>query len=106
MELHENYFSYLHKLLVEWHYGVPLRSFMKIEKAVVDRMLEIAENKKMSICDICLKAGMSPSNIYDLIHKRTKYSKINTIQKFCEGAGVTLGYFFSTKVFDNIEPED
>lgn len=79
---------------------------MKIENAIVDRMLEIANDKKTSICDICLKAGMSPSNIYDLIHKRTKHSKINTLQKFCEGAGVTLGYFFSTSVFDNLEPED
>lgn len=79
---------------------------MKIENAIVDRMLEIANDKKMSICDICLKAGMSPSNIYDLIHKRTKHSKINTLQKFCEGAGVTLGYFFSTSVFDNLDSED
>ena len=79
---------------------------MKIENAIVDRMLEIANDKKMSICDICLNAGMSPSNIYDLIHKRTKHSKINTLQKFCEGAGVTLGYFFSTSVFDNLDPED
>ncbi len=79
---------------------------MTIENAVIDRMLKISEEKKMSICDICLKAGMSPSNIYDLLHKRTKHSKINTIQKFCEGAGVTLGYFFSTKEFDNLEQED
>jgi len=79
---------------------------MKIEDAIVERILEIAKDKKMTICDICLKAGMSPSNIYDLLHKRTKHSKINTIQRFCEGAGLTLGKFFSTEIFDNLDQED
>ncbi|MCL2371002.1 MAG: helix-turn-helix transcriptional regulator [Firmicutes bacterium] len=79
---------------------------MSINEAIIYRIKEVCELKDMSICDISLKAGKSPSSIYDLMHNRTKHSKINTIQRFCEGAGMTLGDFFSNPVFDNLDPED
>jgi len=79
---------------------------MNINEAVIKRINEICELKRMSISDISLKGGMSPSNIYDLMHKRTKHSKINTIQRFSEGAGMTLGELFNSSIFDNLEPED
>ncbi|MCL2061526.1 MAG: helix-turn-helix transcriptional regulator [Firmicutes bacterium] len=78
---------------------------MNIDDAVIKRILEICEAKKSSICEISLKAGMSPSNIYALIKKRTKNLKVNTVQRFCEGAGITLAEFFTNKLFENIEPE-
>ncbi len=78
---------------------------MNINQAVIKRIEEICKEKKSTICDICLKAGMSPSNIYDLMHKRTKHSKVNTIANFCEGAGISLGEFFSNILFDNLDEE-
>ncbi len=79
---------------------------MNINEAIIKRINEICEEKKSSVCDLCLKAGMSPSNIYDLLHKRTRHSKINTIAKFCEGAEITLGYFFNVELFNNLDDED
>jgi len=79
---------------------------MTLNEAVIKRMLELCKEKKMSVCDISLKAGMSPSNIYDLLHNRTKHSKINTIQRFCEGSGITLAEFFSSSFFNNLDIED
>ena len=79
---------------------------MNINEAIIKRVLEITELKKMSISDVSLKGGMSPSNIYDLLHNRTKHSKINTIQRFCEGAGITITEFFTSPIFNDLEPED
>ena len=79
---------------------------MKTFEAVIRRIQEICELQNKSICDICLKAGMSPSNIYALLKGRTKISKVDTIQRFSEGAGVTLAEFFTSKYFDNLENDD
>jgi hypothetical protein len=57
----------------------------------------------VNICDACLKGGMSPSSIYDLIKGRTKCSKVITIKRFCEGAGITLSEFFNRDYFNDIE---
>ena len=46
---------------------------------------------------------MSPSAIYDLIKGRTKCSKVITVKRFCEGAGITLGEFFDRDYFNDIE---
>jgi len=76
---------------------------MNLNEAVTKRIQEICGLKAASICDICLKGGMSPSAIYDLLHKRTKSPKIITVKRFCMGAKITMGEFFSPEYFDEYE---
>ena len=72
---------------------------MTINEAIVKRVYEICEEKGSNICDISLKGGMSPSAIYDIIKGRTKCSKVITVKRFCEGAGITLCEFFDRDYF-------
>lgn len=52
----------------------------------------------------CIAQGWNvPSAIYDLIKGRTKCSKVITVKRFCEGAGITLGEFFDKDYFNDIE---
>ena len=76
---------------------------MLLNDAIVKRIDEICEEKNINICDACLKGGMSPSAIYDLVKGRTKCSKVITIKRFCEGAGITLQEFFNRDYFNDIE---
>lgn len=76
---------------------------MKLNDAIVKRIQELCEEKKLNICDTSLKGGMSPSSIYDLFKGRTKCSKVITIKRFCEGAGITLKEFFDREYFNDIE---
>ena len=78
---------------------------MKTYEAVAKRIEEICQTQGRSICDICLRAGMSPSNIYALLKGRTKISKVDTIRKFAEGAEMSLEQFFASPLFDNIDDE-
>ena len=78
---------------------------MNLNDAIVKRIEEICEKRDSNICDISLNGGMSPSAIYDLIKGRTKCSKIITIKRFCEGAGITLSEFFDRDYF-NAPEED
>ena len=76
---------------------------MKLNDAIVRRIEEVCKEKSSNVCDIALKGGMSPSAIYDLIKGRTKCSKVVTVQRFCEGAGMTLSEFFDRDYFLDIE---
>ena len=76
---------------------------MKLNDAIIKRILEVCEEKKVNICDASLKGGMSPSAIYDLMKGRTKCSKVITVKRFCEGAGITLAEFFDRPYFDEAE---
>ena len=76
---------------------------MKLNDAIVKRIYEICEEKSLNICDASLKGGMSPSAIYDLVKGRTKCSKVITVKRFCEGAGITLKEFFDREYFNELE---
>ena len=77
---------------------------MKLNDAIIKRIEEICKEQNSNVCDIALNGGMSPSAIYDLIKGRTKCSKVITIKRFCEGAGITLSDFFDKDYFnDSVE---
>lgn len=76
---------------------------MKLNDAIIERINEICEQNNSNICDIALRGGMSPSAIYDLIKGRTKCSKVITVKRFCEGAGITLSEFFNKDYFNEFE---
>lgn len=78
---------------------------MDLNDAIVKRIEEICKERGSNVCDIALKGGMSPSAIYDLIKGRTKCSKVVTVKRFCEGAGITLAEFFDKDYF-NFPEED
>ncbi len=75
-------------------------SNMNINEAIVKRIYELCEEKSINVCDASLKGGMSPSAIYDLIKGRTRCSKVITVKRFCEGAGITLSEFFDRDYFN------
>lgn len=78
---------------------------MKLNDAIVKRIEEICRERESNVCDIALKGGMSPSAIYDIIKGRTKCSKVMTIKRFCEGAGMTLSQFFDREYFNDPEED-
>lgn len=105
MEFHEKKNFFQHIIIVEFHNGTPIwrNAIMKLNDAIVKRINELCEEKGINICDASLKGGMSPSAIYDLVKGRTKCSKVITVKRFCEGAGVTLSEFFDREYFNDIE---
>lgn len=76
---------------------------MNVNEAIIKRIREICDEKGINICDASLKGGMSPSNLYAMIKGRTKCSKVSTVKRFCEGAGITLSEFFDREYFNDFE---
>ena len=101
MELHE--IKIIIRSIIITEFREKGQVIMKLNDAIVKRINEICEEKGVNICDASLKGGMSPSAIYDLMKGRTKCSKVITVKRFCEGAGITLKEFFDRDYFNEIE---
>ncbi|MBS1333579.1 MAG: helix-turn-helix domain-containing protein [Clostridiales bacterium] len=48
---------------------------------------------------------MTPSTVYSLFDNTIQDVSVSTIKKLCDGLEITLGQFFSTKEFDELEQE-
>ena len=59
----------------------------------------------MRINELANVSGVTPSTAYSMMDKSRRDISIRTIKKFCDGLEITLGEFFSTKEFDDLEQE-
>lgn len=73
--------------------------------AVRNRILQLCEERKISINHLADLCGLPPSSIKNILYGRSRNPLINTIKKICDGLEITLGEFFSTPEFDALEQE-
>ena len=78
---------------------------MTVKDAVVARFEEILRERKMRANELAVRAGVTPSTVYSMLDGRRKELSINVIKKLCDGLDMSLGEFFSARVFDELEQE-
>lgn len=78
---------------------------MDIKDVIVYRFLELCKQKNIKINELANISGVTPSTAYSMMDKSRRDISIRTIKKFCDGLDITLGEFFSTSDFDNLEQE-
>lgn len=78
---------------------------MDIKDLIVDRFYELCQKENISINELALRSGVTPSTAYSMTDKSRRDISVRTVKKFCDGLEITLGEFFSTKEFDNLEQE-
>lgn len=78
---------------------------MPIKDAVVFRFQEICKARNICWNDLAVRSGVTPSSVYSMADGRRRELSINLIKKLCDGLDMTLGEFFSTPMFDELEQE-
>ena len=78
---------------------------MKTVDAVRDRILQLCEQRQMSIHKLAMVSALPPSSIKNILYGKSRNPKVLTIKMICDGLGITLGEFFSTPEFDALEQE-
>lgn len=78
---------------------------MTVKESVVARFEEILRERKMRANELAVRAGVTPSTVYSMLDGRRKELSINVIKKLCDGLDMSLGEFFSARVFDKLEQE-
>lgn len=78
---------------------------MDIKDAIVERFLKLCKEKNIKINELATLSGVTPSTAYSMMDASRRDISIRTIKKLCDGLEITLGEFFSTEEFDNLEQE-
>ena len=78
---------------------------MSVKDAVVKRFQELCNERNIKINELANISGVTPSTAYSMMNENRRDISIITIKKFCDGLNMTLGEFFSTDDFDNLEQE-
>ena len=78
---------------------------MNVKEAVVARFRAILAQRNMRLNELANLSGVTPSTVYSMLDGRRREVTINLIKKLCDGLDMTLGAFFSAKVFDELEQE-
>lgn len=78
---------------------------MDIKDIIVTRFLELCKERNMTINELANISGVTPSTAYSMMDSKRREISIRTIKKFCDGLEITLGEFFNTPEFDNLEQE-
>ena len=77
----------------------------ELKRAVGNRITELCKERNISITTLSTEAGISSSMIRDIHNPTKKTVGLKTVKIICDGFGITLGEFFSTKEFDELEQE-
>lgn len=78
---------------------------MDIKDIIVKRFNDLCLERNIKINELANISGVTPSTAYSMMDKSRRDVSIRTIKKFCDGLEITLGEFFSTDDFDNLEQE-
>ncbi len=77
---------------------------MSIEDALKLRIVELCEERDLSINALSVRAGMPRTTIKNIMYGTSKNTGIVTIQLICDALGISIQDFFSSNIFNDIDP--
>lgn len=69
------------------------------------RIIELCQERNMSINALSIQSGVTQSTVNNIISRRNNSTTVATIQKLCDGLGMTITEFFQSDLFSDIEQE-
>ena len=78
---------------------------MNVKDTVAIRFQQLCKERNIKINELAVLSGVTPSTAYSMMDSSRRDVSIVTIKKFCDGLDITLGEFFTTADFDNLEQE-
>ena len=76
---------------------------MKLSEAIKIRVNYYLKKQNMKVWDLCEKSGVPCSTISTFMNDENAVPKLPTILHICNGFDITMGEFFSDKIFDDVE---
>lgn len=78
---------------------------MTIGEAVRARILELCQERGISVNHLSMICGITQSTLNNIISGRNRGTTVSTIQKICDGLEISITEFFSSDLFAHIEQE-
>ena len=77
----------------------------EIDMVITKSVSRFARNTVTLQYSLAMLCGIDKTTIYSIIGNKSRSPEVASIKKICDGLGITLGEFFSTAEFDNLEQE-
>jgi len=78
---------------------------MGIGEAVRKRILQLCEERNLSINKLCLICGITQSTVNNIVSGRNNSATVATLKKICDGLGISIIDFFDSELFRDLEQE-
>ena len=78
---------------------------MDIGQAVRERILQLCEERHLTINRLCTLSGVTQSTVNNIISGRNRSVTVSTLQKLCDGLSITIEDFFHAPMFRQVEQE-
>ena len=78
---------------------------MNAKEAVAARILALCDERGIASNALASSSGVAPSTVYSMLNAKSQNPGVVSLQKLCDGLGISLREFFDDNLFDNIEQE-
>lgn len=78
---------------------------MNAKEAVARRINQLCLERDIAVNALANQCGMPPSTIYSMLNVKSQNPGIVSIQKICDGLGISIREFFDDPVFQELEQE-
>ena len=78
---------------------------MGTRRAIANRLLELCEEKRLSVNALARISAVPPSTLKNIINGGSKNAGIVTLKKLCDGLEISLFEFFNTETFKTLDQE-
>ncbi len=78
---------------------------MTVGVAVRERILQLCNERDLSINRLCAMSGVTQSTVNNIISGRNNSATVSTIKKLCDGLEIRLEDFFASDLFRSLEQE-
>ena len=77
-----------------------------LREAVAKRLIELMEQRNLSLNGLALLAAVPPSTLKNIIYGKSKNPGVVTLKLLCDGMGISITEFFDSPLFSELEIED
>ena len=78
---------------------------MKVGEAVRRRIRDLCAERGITLNKLSTISGITQSTLNNIVSGRNNSATVATIQKICNGLGITLVDFFQSELFRELEQE-
>ena len=78
---------------------------MTAGEATRKRIIELIQNQGITVNKLATRSGITQSTLNNITSGRNHSTSIATIQKLCDGLGISLRSFFDSELFEGLEQE-
>lgn len=78
---------------------------MQLSEAVKKRIINLANEKNLTLHRLSLRAGISYSTLSSFINGKSQSPKLVTLLHICEGLDIELNEFFTDNLFKDVEED-